>query len=138
MGTSLLDFINDLKVKSRMMAVQLRMFKIAVAAVLVTLSLVLVSGQDGTCRDFVESQCTIQEDNIFETVHTANIDECQFFCHVVYTAEQCKFFYFDKKENICNILKTDTAFSECLVFAGPDKPSVEECSGGTDDPCEVS
>ena len=61
------------------------------------------------------------------------------YCDVIYEG-RCKFFVFDKNENLCSVLDEPIEIYEstCLKFAGPKSPSYDECTDqAPSDPCSV-
>jgi hypothetical protein len=64
-------------------------------------------------------------------------DFCQKYCSVIY-AGRCKFFIYDRKQKICNLLSEpiDDYVTTCKKVAGPKTPSFEDCDTEAD-PCRV-
>jgi len=71
------------------------------------------TGKD--CDKFVVDQCERPKgkDNFaFETVNTETADDCQFYCDTIYNnkatdpkVQKCKFFVFDRRQNLCELWK---------------------------------
>ncbi len=84
-------------------------------------------------------KCTVELEGLIETVKDIDQEFCQKYCAVIYTGI-CKFFIYDRKQRICNLLSEplENYIQTCRKIAGPKTPSFDECTGSLQDPCNVS
>ena len=84
---------------------------------------------DGTCQDFVYDDCEEITEQTIEVLHNiTDTDNCQFFCSTIYNGS-CKYFYHDKRQQICQLLSLDanSKWGNCGKTAGPKKPNIGDC-----------
>ena len=84
-------------------------------------------------------QCSIGLEGLIETITDVDVEFCQKYCDVIYP-DICKFFIYDRRQRICSLLSEpiDNYIDTCRKVAGPKTPSIEECGGSLEDPCNVT
>jgi len=92
---------------------------------------------DKDCDKFVVDQCMRPKgkDNFaFETVNTETADGCLYYCNTIYGASKCKFFIFDRRQNLCELwkIKVEDYEGTCHKKGGPKADVNTKCK---DNPC---
>ena len=89
------------------------------------------------CTGYSVDKCTLEDHSIIETLKDVGEDDCQFYCNVIY-APDCNFYIMDKKQVICQLMKSEMSgyVSSCTKYAGPPEPTVAKCLSSNDD-CKV-
>ena len=84
-------------------------------------------------------QCSIEPEGLIETITDVDVEFCQKYCDVIYP-DICKFFIYDRRQRICSLLSEpiENYIDTCRKVAGPKTPSIEECAGSLEDPCNVT
>ena len=100
-------------------------------------SLLFSYSEGSVCSDYSVDKCLIESGSLIETLKDIAEYDCQFYCNVIY-AETCKFYIYDRKQVICELLKEDMGdyVKSCSKYAGPPEPSVAKCMTSTDE-CKV-
>merc|ERR1719394_1860705 len=77
---------------------------------------------DIDCRDYLVDQCSHPSKDTpqVEVIHNVTMDNCQFFCNEIYSAN-CTFFISDMRQNICEIwtIKSEDYEAKCVKHEGP-------------------
>ena len=97
-----------------------------------------VTSKVPTCNDFTIDKCHIDPGGLLETVKDISIDNCQFYCNIIYK-DLCTFFIYDRKEVLCELIKEpfDNYVHSCSKYGGPNSPTISECYDSNDG-CKVT
>ena len=96
-----------------------------------------VTSKISTCNDFTIDKCHIEPGGLLETVKDISIDNCQFYCNIIYK-DLCTFFIYDRKEVLCQLIQEpfDNYVQSCSKYGGPKNPTISECYDSNDG-CKV-
>ena len=97
-----------------------------------------VSTDVSTCHDFTIDKCHIDPDGLLETVKDISIENCQFYCNIIYK-DLCTFFIYDRKQVLCELIQEpfENYVQSCSKYGGPKDPSISECYD-SNDKCKVT
>jgi hypothetical protein len=78
------------------------------------------------CSAFSKTKCEYKDDIIIEKLEgVTSIENCQFYCSVIYS-EECKYFVFDRTMETCEIMNTIN-IDTCTRISGGWKPEASFC-----------
>ena len=98
------------------------------------------------CTEYLLDQCkqASGDDPQVEVIHNADVNQCAFFCNIIYASDGCQFYIYDAKQNICEIWKISQQEYQdgCTKREGPvgdgRDNTAEKCSAPpTGTGCEV-
>merc|ERR1712110_817106 len=88
-----------------------------------------LSQDSGTCDDFVDEDCEMSGNVLFETDTLTDAFACQEFLQLQGPVYGAEVFFFSDLEGVCYLL--DSADRACVSMSGPAAPSVAECEEDT-------
>ena len=88
-----------------------------------------LSQDSGTCDDFVDEDCEMSGQVLFEAHTLTDAFACQEFLQLLGPVYEAEVFFFSDLEGVCYLL--DSADRACVSMSGPAEPSVEKCDEDT-------
>ena len=84
-----------------------------------------LSQDSGTCDDFVDEDCQMSGQVLFQDDAVIDAFACQEYLQTLGATFGAEVFFFSDLEGVCYLL--DSPDRSCLSVSGPAAPSVEEC-----------
>ena len=88
-----------------------------------------ISQESGTCDDFVDEDCEMSGQVLFETDTVIDAFACQEYLQLLGPVYGAEAFFFSDLEGVCYLL--DSTDRACVSMSGPAEPSVGECEEET-------
>ena len=87
------------------------------------------SQDSGTCDDFVDEDCQMSGQVMFQTDAVIDAFACQEYLQLLGSMYGAEVFFFSDLEGVCYLL--DSPDRSCLSMSGPRAPSMAECEEAT-------
>ena len=87
---------------------------------------ICISQDSGTCDDFVDEDCEMSGEVLWESDAVIDVFACQEYLQLLGPVYGAEVFFFSDLEGVCYLL--DSADRACVSMSGPAEPSVGECN----------